>query len=64
VAAFLDGQIGFTQIPSVIKAVLDETADAHPESIRKVLECDSQARQAAREVIASKGKSITKVLAN
>jgi len=62
VAAFLNNEIGFTQIPEVIKAVLDETADAHPESIKKVLECDSQAREVARQVIVRKGKSVTKVL--
>src|SRR5437667_5788677 len=32
VAAFLDTEISFTQIPEVIKAVLDETAGTHPES--------------------------------
>jgi 1-deoxy-D-xylulose-5-phosphate reductoisomerase len=63
VAAFLDTQITFTQIPEVIKAVLDETASTHPESIKRVLECDAHAREVARQVIASKGKSVTKVLA-
>lgn len=64
VAAFLNNEIGFTQIPEVIKAVLDETADAHPESIKKVLECDSQAREVALQVIVRKGKSVTKVLSH
>src|SRR2546421_35532 len=41
VAAFLDTEISFTQIPEVIKAVLDETAGTHPESIKRVLECDA-----------------------
>src|SRR5438105_1472335 len=62
VAAFLDTQITFTQIPEVIKSVLDETASTHPESIKGVLECDAHAREVARQVIASKGKSVTKVL--
>src|SRR6184192_4044296 len=57
VAAFLDTEISFTQIPEVIKAVLDETAGTHPESIKRVLECDAHAREVARQVIARKGKS-------
>lgn len=63
VEAFLNTKITFTQIPEVIKAVLDETANTHPESIKKVLECDAHARQVAAQVVASKGKSVTKVLA-
>jgi 1-deoxy-D-xylulose-5-phosphate reductoisomerase len=63
VAAFLDTAIGFTEIPQVIKAVLDETADSHPESIKQVLECDALARETARQVIARKEKPVTKVLA-
>src|SRR5882672_18899 len=63
VAAFLDGQIGFSDIHTTIKAVLDETSDEHPESIRTVLLCDSRAREVAKEVIARKGyRSVTKVL--
>jgi 1-deoxy-D-xylulose-5-phosphate reductoisomerase len=65
VAAFLDGQIGFSGIPATIKAVLDETNDAHPESINKVLLCDKQARQIANEVIKREGnRSVTKVFAH
>ena len=63
VEAFLNTKITFTQIPEVIKAVLDETANTHPEYIKKVLECDAHARQVAAQVVASKGKSVTKVLA-
>ena len=64
VGAFLDNEIGFTQISEVIKAVLDETSSAHPESIKQVLEYDEQARDIARQVIARKGKIVTKVLAH
>ena len=59
-----DGQITFTQIPEVIKAVLDETANTRPESINKVLECDAHARQVARQVVERKGKAVTKVLSH
>jgi 1-deoxy-D-xylulose-5-phosphate reductoisomerase len=65
VAAFLAGEIGFSDIHATIKLVLRETSDAHPESISKVLQCDEQARQLAREVIARKGyQSVTKVFAH
>jgi 1-deoxy-D-xylulose-5-phosphate reductoisomerase len=64
VAAFLDTKISFTQIPQIIKAVLDETVDSHPESIKQVLEWDAHAREVAQQVILGKGKSVTKVLAH
>ena len=51
VAAFLDGKIGFNDIPRTIKQVLDETAPIRPESINKVLQIDLQARDLAREVV-------------
>lgn len=63
VAAFLDGQIGFSDIPSTINAVMNETADTHPESIQQVLYCDEQARQLAREMIRNRSQ-VTKVMAN
>jgi 1-deoxy-D-xylulose-5-phosphate reductoisomerase len=54
VAAFLEREIGFNDIPAVIKAVLGETSEVHPESIKKVLEWDAEARRIAREVIANR----------
>ena len=48
VAAFLDGSIGFDDIPRVIRDVLKETGTRHPESISEVLTMDSEARQLAR----------------
>lgn len=51
VAAFLDGIIGFEDIPRTIKRVLDETSNQQPESIRKVLQMDAEARALAAEVI-------------
>ena len=50
VAAFLNGVIGFDGIPRTIKRVLDETTPAHPESIKKVLQIDAEARAFAAEV--------------
>jgi len=51
VAAFLDGVIRFDDIPRTIKKVLDETTAQRPESIRKVLQMDAEARALAAEVI-------------
>ena len=47
VAAFLDGGIGFSQIPNVIQGVLGETERRNPESINEVLLTDAEARRAA-----------------
>jgi len=49
VAAFLEGSIGFDEIPRVIRDVLKETAPRHPESIKEVLMMDAQTRQLARD---------------
>ena len=48
VAAFLDGAIGFNDIPRVIQNVLAETNTQEIESISKVLQVDAEARQSAR----------------
>ena len=50
VAAFLDGVIGFEEIPRTIKRVLDETTPSHPESIKQVLQIDVEARAFAAEM--------------
>jgi 1-deoxy-D-xylulose-5-phosphate reductoisomerase len=49
VAAFLDGLIGFDDIPMLIESVLSATKSENLESISHVLEVDRTARQAARE---------------
>lgn len=48
VAAFLNHEIGFSDIPKVIEQTILETSDTHPESIEEVLATDAQAREAAR----------------
>ena len=55
VAAFLDGSIRFTEIPDIIKMVLDETKAGKLESISKVLEADVQARRIAHEKVEQLG---------
>ncbi len=48
VAAFLEGSIGFPEIPATIEAVVSETPARVPESIVEVLNVDSDARHRAR----------------
>ncbi|MGO9304502.1 MAG: 1-deoxy-D-xylulose-5-phosphate reductoisomerase, partial [Candidatus Korobacteraceae bacterium] len=48
VAAFLEGSIGFLDIPDTIKMVVGETPARVPESIKEVLEMDMDARHRAR----------------
>ena len=51
VASFLEGGIGFDQIPRVIEDVLSATSAHQMESIGMVLEADAEARQCARQRI-------------
>ena len=48
VAAFLEGSIGFVDIPATIEAVVSETSARVPESIEQVLSVDADARRRAR----------------
>src|SRR5579864_2524585 len=47
VAAFLDGQIGFDDIPRIVEHVLHATNTGKLGSIREVLEADTEARRLA-----------------
>ena len=51
VAAFLEGTIGFLDIPATIKMIVDETPARVPESITQVLEMDADARRRAQAAI-------------
>ena len=57
VAAFLDGTIGFPEIPEVIEKVLRETQTRKLESIQQVLEADKMARHQARGWVAEVGRA-------
>jgi 1-deoxy-D-xylulose-5-phosphate reductoisomerase len=57
VAAFLEGSIGFNDIPRIIEDVLNATNSGKLESIGKVLEADAEARRLAQLRVA-KGKKI------
>jgi 1-deoxy-D-xylulose-5-phosphate reductoisomerase len=51
VAAFLEEQIGFEEIPRIIEEVMAATPARHLESIQQVLILDAQARLLAREMV-------------
>ena len=55
VAAFLEGGIGFEQIPATIEEILDETSAHVPEYIEEVLNIDADARLRARKRIQNLG---------
>src|SRR5437016_6613317 len=49
VAAFLNREIGFADIPRVVAQTIDETKERPPESIEEVLALDVQVRELARQ---------------
>ena len=57
VAAFLEGRIGFDQIPRVIENVLTETSSGALESISKVLEANGEAQRVAQRQVEEIQKS-------
>jgi 1-deoxy-D-xylulose-5-phosphate reductoisomerase len=56
VAAFLEGSIGFSDIPRIIEDVLAATNSGPLESIAKVLQADQEARRYAQERVAREKK--------
>jgi 1-deoxy-D-xylulose-5-phosphate reductoisomerase len=61
VAAFLEGRIGFLDIPATINTVVGETPTRVPESIQEVLEMDADARRRAHGQIERLGYGKTAV---
>jgi 1-deoxy-D-xylulose-5-phosphate reductoisomerase len=59
VAAFLDGTLGFEDIPATIEAVLRETPARKPESIERVLDMDADARRRAHHLIRESGGGVS-----
>jgi 1-deoxy-D-xylulose-5-phosphate reductoisomerase len=51
VAAFLDEQIAFDDIPRIIEDVMAATPRGHLESIKAVLNLDTETRQLACEIV-------------
>jgi 1-deoxy-D-xylulose-5-phosphate reductoisomerase len=60
VSAFLEGTIGFEQIPLIIEEIVTETPLGRLESIRQVLEVDERARAGARKKVAGVGREFRK----
>ena len=58
VAAFLEGAIGFDEIPRIIEDVLSRTDSGELESIKQVLEADAEARRCAEQRVAEGKKTI------
>jgi 1-deoxy-D-xylulose-5-phosphate reductoisomerase len=56
VAAFLEGSIGFNDIPRIVEDVLAATSSGKMESIGKVLEADAEARRLAQQRVADRKK--------
>ena len=61
VAAFLEGSIGFADIPQVIERVVAQTEVGKLESIQQVLEADAEARQRARRQVEGSSRSAVAV---
>ena len=59
VAAFLEGSIGFLEIPATIKIVVRETPARVPESIEEVLKMDADARRRAQLAISTQQSAIS-----
>jgi 1-deoxy-D-xylulose-5-phosphate reductoisomerase len=59
VAAFLEGAIGFLDIPATIKTIVGETPAHVPESIKEVLELDADARRRAHSAISTQHSALS-----
>ena len=63
VAAFLEEQIGFEEIPRIIEEVMSATPAGHLESIQKVLTLDTEARLLARETVRQRRRKVSPIRA-
>ena len=57
VAAFLDEQIGFDDIPRIIEDVITATPTTNLESIQQVLASDTEARRLASEIVKQRSRT-------
>jgi 1-deoxy-D-xylulose-5-phosphate reductoisomerase len=57
VQAFLDEQIGLSDIPALIGKVMDSHPAGSADSLEQIIAVDAAARESARELIAGKGVS-------
>ena len=63
VAAFLDEQIAFDDIPRIIEDVMSATPSGDLESIKEVLNLDMEARQLASEKVKSRSRKVSPIRA-
>jgi 1-deoxy-D-xylulose-5-phosphate reductoisomerase len=63
VAAFLEEQIGFEEIPRIIEEVMIATPAGHLESIQRVLTLDTEARLLAREMVKQRRRKASPIRA-
>lgn len=63
VAAFLDEQIAFDDIPRIIEDVLTATPASNLASIKEVLASDSDARRLASEMVKQRSRSVSPIRA-
>lgn len=61
VAAFLEGRIGFNEIPVIIEEVLAATESGKLESIAAVLEADAESRRYAHQRVSNREKNRSKI---
>src|SRR6202521_3008069 len=64
VSAFLDGRIGFHEIPLVIEETLSETHAGKIESIVEVLQADAEARRVAEHKVSHSSRRVMPVSAS
>ena len=56
VAAFLDEQLAFVEIPRVLEAVMSRVESVEPETLEAVQAADAQARRVAKDILATPGR--------
>jgi 1-deoxy-D-xylulose-5-phosphate reductoisomerase len=63
VAAFLEEEIGFEEIPKIIEEVMIATPAGHLESIHKVLALDTESRLLARKIVKQHHRKVSPIRA-
>ena len=53
VAAFLNNQIGFTQIPNIVEATLNQLENNAADSVEVIFQADCSARSIAQQLVMS-----------
>ncbi|QQD17139.1 1-deoxy-D-xylulose-5-phosphate reductoisomerase [Spongiibacter nanhainus] len=56
VAAFLDEQLAFVEIPRLLEAVMSRVESVEPETLEAVQAADAQARRVAQDILATPGR--------